>query len=204
MDFLLDPNLAYLILLAGLALAFLAIVTPGTGVLELAAFFCLLLAVYSAYHLSVHWWALALLALSLVPLALAIRRPSQTLYLALSILLLIAGSVFIFPGRGGLIAVNPLLASVTSIIGGVSLWLILRKAMEALAQQPVHNIDALIGQTGDAKTKIHKSGSAYIGSEMWSARSNDEIPAGSHVRVVARDGFVLIVEKLNSSNQSKE
>ena len=31
MDFLLNPNVAYVILLAGVFLAFLAVITPGTG-----------------------------------------------------------------------------------------------------------------------------------------------------------------------------
>ena len=39
MDFLLDPNVAYLFLLGGVVLAFLAIVTPGTGMLEVERFF---------------------------------------------------------------------------------------------------------------------------------------------------------------------
>ena len=39
MDFLLEPNVAYLILLAGVLLGFLALVTPGTGLFEIGAFF---------------------------------------------------------------------------------------------------------------------------------------------------------------------
>ncbi len=41
MDFLLDPNFAYLILLAGILLGFLAIVTPGTGRSIGGLYFCL-------------------------------------------------------------------------------------------------------------------------------------------------------------------
>ena len=38
MQFMLDPNVAYLILLAGVVLGLLAVVTPGTGLLEVGAF----------------------------------------------------------------------------------------------------------------------------------------------------------------------
>ena len=43
MDFLLDPNVAYLLLLGGLMLAMMALVTPGTGIFEIGAFFCIFL-----------------------------------------------------------------------------------------------------------------------------------------------------------------
>jgi membrane-bound ClpP family serine protease len=50
MDFLLDPNVAYLFLLAGVLLGLMAVVTPGTGIFELGAFFCLVLAGYAVYN----------------------------------------------------------------------------------------------------------------------------------------------------------
>ena len=51
MDFLLDPNVAYLIRMAGLLLVMMAIVTPGTGLFEIGAFFGLALAGYAVYNL---------------------------------------------------------------------------------------------------------------------------------------------------------
>ena len=44
MDFLIDPNVAYLFLLVGVLLAMLALAAPGTGFFEVGAFFCIALA----------------------------------------------------------------------------------------------------------------------------------------------------------------
>ena len=107
MDFLLEPNVAYLILLAGVMLGFLALVTPGTGLFEVAAFFCIVLAGYAVYNLSFNWWALVLLLLSVLPFVYAIQKPKRELYLGIAILLLILGSVFMFPSETGPFAVNP-------------------------------------------------------------------------------------------------
>ena len=200
MDFLLNPNIAYLIVLAGVFLALLAVATPGTGLLELGALFCFVLAGYAVYNLSIHWWALATLALSIVPLLFAIRYPRRTIYLALSILLLIAGSVFLFAGKDGLISVDPILATVASALAGVSFWFVMRKSMEAMSRRPVHDLDALVGQVGEARSKVHDDGSVYVAGEMWSARSDKNIPAGSHIRVAGREGFVLVVEKVEPSH----
>jgi len=195
MDFLLDPNVAYLFVIGGVLLVMLAIATPGTGLMEIAALFCIVLAGYAAYNLSFNWWALLLLALSIVPFVYALQKPKRELYLALSILLLTAGSIFMFPRTANGSTVNPLVAILASIFVAGFLWLAVRKSMEAAGIKPSHDLDGLLGKIGEARTKIEDDGSVQIDGELWSARSEKIIPAGSSIRVLRREGFVLIVEK---------
>jgi len=195
MDFLLDPNVAYLFVIGGVLLVMLAIATPGTGLMEIAALFCIVLAGYAVYNLSFNWWALLLLALSIVPFVYALQKPKRELYLALSILLLIAGSIFMFPRTANGSTVNPLVAILASIFVAGFLWLAVRKSMEAAGIKPSHDLDGLLGKIGEARTKIEDDGSVQIDGELWSARSEKIIPAGSSIRVLRREGFVLIVEK---------
>ena len=196
MDFLLDPNVAYLIFLTGIVLVFIAVATPGTGLVEIGALFCFILTGYALYNLSVNWWALVILLLSVVPFIQAIRKPKSFLFLALSILLIVTGSVFLFASDdGSLISVNPVIALISSGLVAVFLWFLFRKAIEAISRRPTHDLETLVGQIGEAKSVIYGDGSVYIAGEMWSARSDSEIPAGSHVRVIRRDGFTLVVEK---------
>lgn len=195
MDFLLDPNVAYLILLGGVLLAMLALAAPGTGLFEVGAFFCIALAGYAIYHLSFNWWALVLLALSIVPFVYAIQKPKRELYLALSILLLVVGSVFMFPRTAGQAVVNPAVAIVASGLVAGFLWVAVRKSLEAANVRPSHDLEGLVGQIGEARTKVHEEGSVQVAGELWSARSEKPIAAGNSIRVVKREGFVLIVEK---------
>ncbi len=74
MEIFLNPNLAYLLLVAGGMLAILAVISPGTGMLEIGALFILLLAGWEVYLLEINWWALVLLVLGIIPFALAIRK----------------------------------------------------------------------------------------------------------------------------------
>ena len=194
MDFLLDPNIAYLFLLGGVLMAMLALATPGTGFFEIGAFFCIALAGYAVYKLSFNWWALILLALSVVPFIYAIQRPKRELYLGLSILLLVIGSVFMFPQNEGL-AVNPFVAVLASGLVAGFLWIAVRKSLEAASVRPSHDLAGLVGQIGEARTKVDEDGSVQVAGELWSARSEKPIAAGSPIRVIRRDGFVLIVEK---------
>ena len=197
MNSLLEPNIAYLILLGGLLLTFLAIVTPGTGVLEIGAFFCLILAGYAVYNLSINWWALVLLLLSIIPFIYAIQKQKREIFLGLSILLLVIGSVFLFAIDGWKPAVNPILAFISSSLTALFLWVAVRKTMQAAETRPVHDLKALIGETGEARSIIDKEGSVQIGGELWSARSEATIPVGSKIRVVRREGFILVVEKVS-------
>jgi membrane-bound serine protease (ClpP class) len=197
MDFLLDPNIAYVLLVVGAILTLLAIVTPGTGLLELGALFCLVLPVYVAYQVGLNWWALIVLVLSLIPFVYAIRKPKRELFLGLSILGVIAGSLYLFPSDGWVPGVNPIVAVVISVLSAGFLWFLVRKTMKAMRARPSHDLAQLVGQIGEAKTVIQDEGSVQVAGELWSARSEKPIPAGKPVRVIGREGFVLLVEKVD-------
>jgi membrane-bound serine protease (ClpP class) len=197
MNFLLDPNVAYLFLIGGVFLAMLALASPGTGLIEIAAFFCIVLAGYAVYNMSFNWWALLLLGLSIIPFVYALQKPKREYFLGLSILLLIVGSVFMFPRTAEGFVVNPLLAIIASSSVASFLWIAVRKSVEAASVRPMHDLEGLVGQVGEARTKIEEEGSVLVAGELWSAKSEKPITAGSTIRVLRRDGFVLIVEKSN-------
>lgn len=195
MDFLLNPNIAYLFLLGGVLMSMLALATPGTGFFEVGAFFCIALAGYGIYNLSFNWWALALIFLSVVPFVYSLQKPKRELFLGISIVVLIVGSIFLFPSQTGGPAVNLLVAFIASVLVAGFLWVAVGKSIQAAYTRPSHDLDALIGQVGEAKTKILDEGSVQVAGELWTARSVKPIKSGTAVRVVRRDGFVLIVEK---------
>jgi len=198
MDFLLNPNVAYVALVLGILLGLMALVTPGTGLFEIGALFAFALAGYGAYNLGLNGWALVPLALALVPFLYALRSAKWRLpLLAASILLVIGGSIFLFPGEdGSLVGVNPFLAATVSVLYGGIFWIAVDRTVAAMSKPAVHNPQALIGQVGEARTEINESGSVQVGGELWSAKSENPIPAGSAVRVVGMEGFILTVESV--------
>jgi membrane-bound ClpP family serine protease len=195
MEILLNPNVAYVLLVVGFMLALLAILTPGTGMLEVGAFFALVLAGYIAYRIGMNPWALIVLILSIAPFVYATRKPKRGLWLGLSIVAMLAGSLYLFNTEGWLPNVNPILAIIVSLLTSGFIWLVVGKTMQAQLMRPIQDLGALIGQVGETRTRVHESGSAQVAGELWSVRSEKEIPAGKPVRVVGREGFILLVEK---------
>jgi membrane-bound serine protease (ClpP class) len=197
LDFLLDPNVAYLILVGAALLTMMAVLNPGTGVLEIIALFLWLISGYIIFNLPVNFWALGLMLLGLVLFLLSLRKTKSLVYLGLSIGAVIVGSIFLFDQPGWQPAVNPVLAVVVSIIVAGFTWIVAQKALEADQLRPAHDLEALIGAVGEAETAIEDGGSVQVAGELWSAKSEQAIPEGAQVRVVGREGFYLIVEQVS-------
>jgi membrane-bound serine protease (ClpP class) len=196
MELLLNPNIAYLVLVVAFVMTFVAILTPGTGLIEGAALLLLLAAGYSIYFLPLNFVALVVLLIGAVPFFIAVRISGKPIYLVISIATLVIGSSFLFRGAGWLPAVNPILALVASTLSAVFIWIIARKGIEASLKPPMYDLKQLIGQKGLASTKIYREGTVQIESEQWSARSQEPIAAGTEVRIIGREGFTLVVEKV--------
>ena len=75
------------------------------------------------------------------------------------------------------------------------MWFIGIKSLEALRLRPSQDLSHLINKVGEARTDILNEGTVYVGGEDWTARSEKKIPSGSQVKVIAREGLVLIVVK---------
>jgi membrane-bound serine protease (ClpP class) len=195
-EILLNPNVAYLILVAAALVTILAILNPGTGVLEVIDLFLLILSGYTVFRLPINFWALLLLILGVVSFLLALRRSGKTLFLGPSIAALVFGSIFLFSNGGFRPAVNPILALIVSASMAGFVWVIAQKWIETNLMRPSHDLEALIGAIGEAKTEINNEGSVQVGGELWSALSDQTIPIGAKVRVISREGFFLKVESM--------
>lgn len=194
MNFLLDPNISYLILVAGFVMAVLAMFAPGTGLLEIGAVLAIVFAGYSVANTPINWWALVILLIGVFPILIALKRSRNLIFLVISIAALIVGSVFMFRLESGQPAVDPVLATIVSILVAGLLWIIATRGMDALSMKPYNRTGKLVNQVGIARSDVFHTGTVFIQNEEWSARSQNPIPAGSKVKVTRKDGFTLEVE----------
>ncbi len=205
MPWLLDPNLAYTLLMLALLSITLAILVPGTGLLEIIALGLSVLSGYTLLNLPLRLWALLLLGAGLVSFVVPVwtRRRSGKLWLAFSFLALALGSAFLFAWPGRLIAVHPALVAGGVVLTGGYFWLGVHKGLLTLRERPIaHNLETLVGRIGETRTPVHHRGSVYVEGEMWSARSAVPIPPHRAVRVIGREGLTLLVEPLAEEENS--
>jgi len=194
MNVLLEPNVAYFLLVSGVILAILALFAPGTGIIEIGALFSLVLAGYGMYNLPMNIWALGMLLCGAAVFMVVLRYNKRKALLVVAILGLIVGSIFIFHLPDGSPAVNPIFATLVSGGAAVFLWFVGRKGIEAITRTPIHMIEHVLGKTGNALTEIWQEGTVYVKGEEWSARSETHIRAGTKIRVSGREGLTLVVE----------
>lgn len=190
------PNLIYLLLMAGLWFAALAVVSPGTGVLELMALLSLAAVGLATIILPLNIWAVVLLIVGGILFILSLQRRRPELWLSASALVLSLGSVFMFEVEDELIAVHPLLALVVSVLTLGFFWFAIRKAVVAQKADPSIDLEKVINQVAEVRTKLDPIGSVFVLGELWTARAEKPIKPGTAVKVVGREGLMLVVEPL--------
>lgn len=195
MDLLFIPDVVYLLLVIGFMIAVMALVVPGTGVLELVAFAILAVAGYGVSQLNFNWIALIVLFLALVPFFFSLRRVKPTVMLILTVILLILGSTFLFVDESWRPIVHPALAVLVIVLQVGFFWIVVRKVIDATASRPAHSLTTIEGSIGQTRTEVFREGSVYVRGELWSAVSNLPIPAHTRVKVLQRNGLVLEVEE---------
>lgn len=193
-DVLWVPNLVYLMLMAGVWLAAMALVSPGTGLLEVAAMTMLVLVGVGTLRVPVDLWALLVIGLGIAGFVVALRARRPQVWLVLSAVLFSAGSAFLFGVLSGGPAVHPLLAGTVSVLTVGFFWFAVGRGILAQRAALQHDLGTVLGQVGEVRSPLAPVGSVYVGGELWSARSHAPVAVGTAVRVRGRDGLVLIVE----------
>jgi membrane-bound serine protease (ClpP class) len=191
-----NQNLTYLILLTALWTLILATIIPGTGALEAVAGVGLFVSTVAVFLQPINVWALPLIFLGVIAFFLELRVSAHGIFLLVSIVLSTAGSAFLFRGPEGQSAgVSWWIATIGSLLTAGFFWFAFSTYLHSGRSVVDFSADNVVGQLGIAKTDISQQGMIQVASALWSARSDSPIPSGSNVRVVARHGLVLTVQK---------
>ena len=187
-------NLLYLCLVAGIWMVSISLITPGSGVYEVLAGLFLLAAGAGLAFASVNLWAAGVLAAGLLCFVLAVFRDGELAWLLGAGLLISVGSVFLFRIGEDIPSVDPTLAAAASLSTIGYYWFALRRVLESRRAAPSVGVEHFIGQTAVVRSAIEPAGLVYLEGELWAAKSDRDIPAGTYVRILGREGLVLKVQ----------
>ncbi|MFO3796414.1 MAG: hypothetical protein ACK8QZ_03905, partial [Anaerolineales bacterium] len=131
------PTLAYLALMGSIFLSLVALLSPGTGVLELVALLGWIFTGYAVYQLGITLWALFLLLLSVFPFFYALRQQGRKrhIFFAAALVGMVIGSVFLFPNAEGTFwppAVDPWVAALVALFFVSGSWFAAQKIRQVM------------------------------------------------------------------------
>src|SRR5215469_7107653 len=193
LDWLVDPNIALLLLVGGALLIYLEFNTPGTIVPGALGTLMVLLGVFALNLLPIRYTAVMLLFAGLVLLVLEAKFGGHGALAIAGIICLTLGMLTLVAAPIPEMAVNPWVAiGVSAGFGGITVFLI-RLAVRARRQKHKLGADALVGQSASAMEALCPRGHVLVDGEIWLAVAAEAMPAGTRLRVTGREGNVLRV-----------
>lgn len=198
-DVIANPNIAYALLVLGLLALVMAFAVPGTGLLEIGAGLCLLLALLGLSRLPVNIAGLLLILVGIGLFIADIQIQSGLVALGGAVILGL-GSLFLFRPDEQAFAVSWWLIMLVSGGSAIFFGFGLQRALRAMQQRPVISQDNLIGAHGVIKSPITPEsrfvGTAQVAGELWTVKSDEPIGEGAPVVVVLVEGLTLFVRAL--------
>ncbi|HEX7135467.1 MAG TPA: NfeD family protein [Iamia sp.] len=192
-----SPAVAYLLLLAGLALIVFELFTAGIGVAGVVGAGCTILGCYGLAVLPARGWAVALLVLTVLAYSVDVQTGVPRVWTGVGTVALVVGSFSLYEGLS--------LSWITLLVGIVGMLIFVIGAMPAMVRTrfstPTIGRGWMIGEEGEAVTEVSPEGVVRVRGAPWRARTNRATPvgAGEAVRVVEVDGLLLEVEPLEGA-----
>ena len=134
MENLVNPNIAYIFWMVSVLLAILAVLSPGTGLLEASALAGLLITGYISYQLPLNLWAVILFIPAAFAFYFVVWKRRARKYLTGAIILFLGGAAWLYWGSNLQPAVHPLVLLLVSVFPPVSAFRLV------LAQQQVQAV----------------------------------------------------------------
>lgn len=195
-----DPNIAYLLMLAGIYGLFFELWNPGYVFPGVLGGICLLLALYAFQVLPISYAGLGLILLGIAFMVAEAFAPSFGALGIGGVIAFAVGSIILMDTEvEGYRIAWPLVATVTATSALFFIGVVMM-ALRARKRQVVSGAEEMVGMVGEAlETFAMDASSRYRGrvrvhSEEWQARAARAIAHGQTVRVLSMQGLILEVE----------
>ncbi len=194
LDYMMDPNIAFLLLAVGALSLYVEFNHPGAVVPGTVGVVFILLAVFALNLLPTRFAALGLIVGAFALFAAEAKFATHGVLTIGGIVLLTLGGLLLVDSPIPEMRVHLLTALGVSIPLGFITAFLMTIAFKARRNKIVTGVQGLIGETGVTRTALSPQGKVFVHGELWDAVSSSEIPAGQPVVVRRVDGLLLQVE----------
>ncbi len=189
-----DPNIAYILLMIGLAGLYFELSHPGAVLPGVVGGICIILAFFAMQTIPINYAGFLLIFLALVFFIMEMKITSYGLLSIAGIISLLLGSLMLFDSSdtdmrlswGVLLPTIIMVSGFFVIISGL--------VFKSHLSKPKTGARGLVGEIGVVKEALMPEGKVFVHGELWQAISKDPIETGAKVRVVNVVKLVLEVE----------
>jgi membrane-bound serine protease (ClpP class) len=193
LSWLVNPNIALLMLVGGALLIYLEFNTPGTIVPGALGTLMVLLAVFGLNLLPIRYTAVLLLVAALGLLVLEAKVGGHGALAIAGIVCLTFGMLTLVAAPVPEMAVSPLVAMSVSLAFGVITVFLLRLVIRARRTKTRLGVDAMVGSTAQAMEPLEPEGHVLVEGEIWRAVASEPVAKGTALRVVGHEQYLLRV-----------
>ena len=189
-----NPNVAFILMLLGIYGLLFEFMNPGAVAPGLFGAVSLLVALYALNLLPVNYAGAALVFLGIGLMVAEAHIGSLGVIGVAGAIAFVIGAILMFPsGAPGLSLSMPLLAGAAAA-SMAFFMLVLAMLLRSRRRAVVVGAEALLGAEGEAVSWQGTEGRVLVRSEIWRARAPGPLQPGARVKVIARDGLVVVVE----------
>lgn len=191
-----NPNVAYLLMMIGLAGLYFELAHPGAIFPGVIGAISLVLAFYALHTLPVNYAGIILIILGIIFFILEVKVTSFGLLSVAGVVSLILGSLMLFktPGAYQKLALRVLIPTVLMVSAFFAVVATL--AFRAQIRKPEAGSLGMIGEVGWARSRLEPEGKVFVHGEIWNAWSDEMIDRGEKVQVTDIQGLTIKVRKL--------
>jgi membrane-bound serine protease (ClpP class) len=191
-----DPNLAYLLLMAGIVGVVLEFVHPGLLFPGVTGAICLLLALMAFQALPINGVGVALIFLAVALLVAEAVVPGFGFLGISGIVALLLGSLMLFDAAGERLLVDRRIIFAAVATVGSFILVVGYLVFTAQRCKPVVGQEGLVGEVGRVIARVAPVGKVWVHGEIWTAESEETLEVGEAVRISAVDDLHLKVRRV--------
>jgi membrane-bound serine protease (ClpP class) len=200
LGWLVNPNIALLLLVGGALLIYLEFNTPGTIVPGALGTLMVLLGIFGLNLLPIRYTAVMLLVGALVLMALEAKIGGHGALAIAGIVCLLFGTLTLVAAPVPEMAIRPWVAiAVSAGFGGITVFLV-RLAVRARRRKARLGADAMVGSFASAMEPLTPEGHVLVEGEIWRAVASESVAAGARLRVVGHEQYLLQVAPTETSH----
>ena len=190
----LNPNVALILMLAGLICLYVEMTHPGLILPGVVGAISLVLALFAFNLLPVNWTGALLILVAITLFVLEATVTSHGVLALGGCVAMIFGGLMLVEGPIPQLRIHlGTTLAVTIPVAFITVFLV-RLVFLSHRRKSVTGEAGMIGEVGVAKSDIHHDGKVWVHGEYWNAESAVPIGAGSRVRVVGVHGLKVHVE----------